>query len=59
MSVLLATGAVFGLAVLGAARQARYDGSNSPSSNFSSKQAPAALGSPNVRSQASSMLKPV
>jgi hypothetical protein len=59
MNVLLAPVAVLGLAVLGAAQQARHNASNSPSSNFSSEQAPAALGSPNVRSQASSMLKPV
>ncbi len=60
MNVLLAPIAVVGLSACLALRQARQNAaSNSPSSNFSSEQAPAALGSPNVRSQASSILKPV
>jgi hypothetical protein len=59
MNVLLAPIAVVGLSACLALRQARQNASNSPSSNFSSQQAPAALlESPDVRSQASSMLKP-
>jgi hypothetical protein len=59
MNVLLAPVAVLSLAFLGATRQVRHNAaSNFPPLNFSSEQAPAALGSPNVRSQASSMLKP-
>jgi hypothetical protein len=52
MNVLLAPVAVVGLSACLALRQARQNASNSPSSNFSSEQAP------DVRSQASSMLKP-
>lgn len=45
MNVLLAPVAVLGLAILGATRQMRLNGSNSPSLNFSSKQAPPPSGS--------------
>ncbi|MFM7457604.1 MAG: hypothetical protein ACKO3R_02940 [bacterium] len=58
MNVLLAPVAVFGLAVLGAARQVQHNSSNSLPSNFSSEQSSAALESSDYRSLASSISQP-
>jgi hypothetical protein len=54
MNVLLAPAAALGLAFL-ASRQARHDGSNSPSLNSDSGQASPTLGFSNPRSEASSI----
>lgn len=58
MNVLLAPISVVGLSACLALRQARQNGFNPASSSYDSQTNSATSGSPNDRSQASSMLKP-